>query len=920
MLRSSRSVGMAAALVAAFMLATAAHAGDPIKCQKEIAKDFSKYVQAKTKALKKCREGIVKGTPNTCPDTTATAKIAKAETKMRVGIGKQCGGATKSCTDGDAVALAGIGWTMGTCPNFENGACTNPITNCNGIADCLACVGEAAVDQAIGLYYDNLVAGEFGTGSAVNKCQIAIGKNATKFIAAKNKALQKCEDQVLKTTITGPCPDAVKAQPAIDKAQTKMQAGICKACGGADKLCNGTNDLDPIAQIGFPASCPNVTVPGGLPCTGTITTLQDLVNCLTCVSEYKDDCLDPIAVPSVKPVYPTECNAPAAPPCASTPQNTATPCPTSTPGVTCPTQVMTEVNGPAVDFDIGWSGESHDHHAPSQNRLTLAVSLCSNPDASTCGVCNTSGPLPNAGGTAYNTQRCVLDTSVQCTSDANCSSLPRQCINSSACSGGSNPGAACTVSTECPGGYCLSRTCTSDGDCPGGTCSPSVCSFFFGSPLPFSTGGVGFCLTNQITAPITGTVDVEGGATATTIQLLSRVYDGDVSRPCPTCDHTLRCGGGANVNAICSVDSQCPGSTCTFPGLTCSDGPRDGQACVVNGASPLFGDVSFDCPPNPAANLGKLPSTRNYQTGAQAVTLSAANPTCRATGFTGEKCLCDTCNNAAGTTCTSNADCVGVGATVCGGKRCLSGSNLGSPCSVPADCPAQCFGGTNDGGICTVNSDCPGASCVGGANANVVCSADSECPGGQCFSADCPAFCGVPGAPTRPNECNDATCSSTMTCGGGCNDFLNCTGAFKCVGGSNVDALCTVDSECPGGSCNEQCPGGACVVGGEGTCAAGPFEQFCAIETYRGCLHDTDCHKPGDSCTLGKFRDCFTDNGVIGGAVTATGVPSPSCGGAGSGVVGALFCVPPTSSSSVNTVFGLPGLGRITQPYTVTFN
>src|SRR6185369_671368 len=118
--------------------------------------------------------------------------------------------------------------------------------------------------------------------------QAAIGKNAGKFLAAKNKALQKCEDGVLKTTVTPPCPDAVKAQPAIDKAESKKIVGICKACGGADKLCNGTGDLTP-AQIGFAPTCPSVTIPGGSACGGPISTLQDIVDCVDCVTEFKAD-------------------------------------------------------------------------------------------------------------------------------------------------------------------------------------------------------------------------------------------------------------------------------------------------------------------------------------------------------------------------------------------------------------------------------------------------------------------------------------------------------------------------------------------------------------------------------------------------------------------------------------------------------
>ena len=265
----------------------------------------------------------------------------------------------------------------------------------------------------------------------------------------------------------------------------------------------------------------------------------------------------------------------------------------------CPTQVVTDANGAGVDLDTGFTGQSHDAHAPEGNRLTLTISLCSNPDASTCGVCTTGGPITNPGGTAFNTHRCVLDTSIQC---------------------------------------------TSNGDC--GAFGP--CSFFFGSPLPLSAGGVAVCVTNQITGPVTGTVDVEAGTTATTIQLLSRVHTGPLtSQPCPVC-----------------VPGPITGSCTT--GLCCNGGPHDTEDCIVNGTSPLFGPVSFDCPPSSGANVGNLPITLAYTTGTQTRTLTASHPNCRATGFnTGaHKCFCDTCNNLAATPCSSNADCVSVGATI----------------------------------------------------------------------------------------------------------------------------------------------------------------------------------------------------------------------------------------------------------------
>jgi len=559
---------------------------------------------------------------------------------------------------------------------------------------------------------------------------------------------------------------------------------------------------------------------------------------------------------------------------------------------------VTIANGDGVDLDSGWTGQSHDSHAPNGSKLTLGLNSCTQPNPSTCGVCNTTGPLDNAGGTAFNDHRCLLDTSIECTTDPDCAGALRTCINSNVCIGGMNDGAACSTQSECPGGgaTCSVRTCTNDSgcqgcqgggnngaactagsECPGGscagsgTCAPSVCTFFFGSPLPLSSGGVTVCVTNQIVGPVSGTVDIEAGTTDTTIPLLSIVHLGALTldKPCPVCD-TLRCHSGLNDGALCADTSECPGGTC---GLSCTGGPRDQLACTVSGTTPLYGPVSYDCPPSLSSDVGHLPITLAYTTGTQTKTLTAASPNCSATGYESKKCFCDTCDNAAATPCMTNADCVAVGAAVCGGQRCLSGPNVGTPCVTTSECPMS---------LCS----------------NVLPNAQA----------------------TKPNDCSDDVCSPTMTCLGGCNAFLNCSGAFHCVGGGNGGALCTVDSECPGGgSCDEQCPGGTCLTGNEGKCAAGPFETFCSTETFRQCFSDLGCPKPGDHCTLGKYRDCFLDNGALGGTATVTGAAYPACGDSGTGTVGALFCIRPTAAGSVNSVSGLPGLGRVTLPYTATF-
>lgn len=90
------------------------------------------------------------------------------------------------------------------------------------------------------------------------------------------------------------------------KAEAKRAAKTCKACGGGDHTCGGGDDLTP-AAIGFAPNCPSITVPGGPSCAATITTLQDIVTSVGCVTEFKADCMDRASVPAVAS-YPAECN------------------------------------------------------------------------------------------------------------------------------------------------------------------------------------------------------------------------------------------------------------------------------------------------------------------------------------------------------------------------------------------------------------------------------------------------------------------------------------------------------------------------------------------------------------------------------------------------------------------------------------
>ncbi len=589
-----------------------------------------------------------------------------------------------------------------------------------------------------------------------------------------------------------------KTVEAIKKAEQKKIATICKACGGGgDKDKNGRCDTPPgLALADFvqtPFSCPPVTVPptavhpSGLDCGAiAVTDLQSYVDCVDCVLEFKADCVTDAGVGDGAPAlgidYPAQCDVPVPTPTATitptrtataspTPTATATPTPTPTPTSTatqtatatptgtatatatatltatataatvtptptatatataatvtptqtptltptptptptgavptgCPVSYSFTATGSNADVDYGDLGFEHDQHLPSMMRLTLAVSGCAG-GAPACGQCTLSGPIDNPGGSAFQNRRC-----------------------------------------RGVGGVGSWVPCTSDADCPG---TGNACVYFLGAPQPVSIGGVALCLTNEISGPVTGTIDVDTGSLALTTPLRIVDYFGAATdNPCP------RCSGG-----------------------TCTDGARAGQACVVNGSSVEYADdLSLDCPPSIV--LGTMAVTVPLTTGVQTATLSAASPSCTQTGFTSLRCFCDTCDDAAATPCMSDADC-GAGG-ICGGLRCLGGANAGTPCTSGAQCASNSCGRVgqptrpNDCVTsCTANTppdldSTDEGACVGGPN-------DQHCVIETFRSCSSPAECTATGdtcGPSTPHEC--------FTTNGGIGDDVSAGGVVS---------------------------------------------------------------------------------------------------------------------------------------------
>ena len=244
------------------------------------------------------------------PDITA------AEGKLQDKIEKACEGENPVT----------IGYPA-TCPDLENQGCDSiSLATAAGMGQCLVCLDEFAVDE---IY--SVIGGPFldpAGDEVVAACQGTIAKESQKFLKAKTKGAPEMlgcapEGQALRRL---PEPERGPEEPGgqgggkIAKAESKFREKVCKSCGGDDQVCgsSGTGSSGDVlpSVFGFPASCPSVTVPGGQECGLPIDGLQDALDCMVCLSEFKADCTTDAGVSQLQG-YPQVCDPVVVPPCSS---------------------------------------------------------------------------------------------------------------------------------------------------------------------------------------------------------------------------------------------------------------------------------------------------------------------------------------------------------------------------------------------------------------------------------------------------------------------------------------------------------------------------------------------------------------------------------------------------------------------------
>jgi hypothetical protein len=431
---------------------------------------------------------------------------------------------------------------------------------------------------------------------------------------------------------------------------------------------------------------------------------------------------------------------------------------------------------------------------------------------------------------------------------------------------------------------------------PGAQACPSAISFQAdASNSVLDAGWVGFGHNSKVISLGKITVQVASCANA--------------SRPCGVCNLTgpivnPDAGAGTSNNHRCALDTSIE---CTGDGDCGANGP-----CAFFFGAPLpltAGGVST-CVTNRV--VGTITGTANIETGDAESATSLISRV-----FTGIQ------NDAPCPVCTGDP-------TPADGQRggtCSDGSRIGQACDVGGLSPTFAASGQT-------SFDCPQDSLA--QIAALPINLNTTTGTAQRTLSDASPLCSQFGFLDKRCQCDTCATAAAEPCtsNADCPNSTIC-GGTRCIGGPNNGATCTPPTtDCgAGGFCSvpgqptapNSCASGAtCVATAtdatRGVCDPEPFDQFCSVQTFQGCLSDTDCQPPpagtcsfctpGQTCT-GGLRPCYLDQGDIGGSVVSIGQADPPVAGVANPTLAALFCIGPVSSDAVNSAAGLPGLGRL---------
>jgi hypothetical protein len=387
---------------------------------------------------------------------------------------------------------------------------------------------------------------------------------------------------------------------------------------------------------------------------------------------------------------------------------------------------------------------------------------------------------------------------------------------------GGNALQTCTDNSDCPGGSC-------EGNCPGGACH-GICADDVSAVCVGGSNTDAACTTAVCVAGVspglTCTSDANcddacvGGTNAGDECADAGDCPGGACSNLGTCGAGI-CTGGASQGAICTMDADCPSSTCTTtdcPGGTCTAqgeppvqpcpvcvdarfnpitdgstgtcdlGASQGAACASTNSHGL----TIDCAPDDELFLADLPITLDNLTTGQATMVADDDGTFCNFGF----CVG---GGRAGTACDNTAECEGGTCQ----KTCQGGLDAnGDPLDgLPCQNDDQCAGLTQ--GVC--GQPDPGAFIAvqaGGVLVRRIIESGQPAPApitvGDVTNAKVGAVFCIPITPSKAiNSVDGVPGPGAVALEGTVTVF------GRCVGGANDGEYCLAPSDCPSGACGE---------------------------------------------------------------------------------------------------------------------
>ncbi len=292
------------------------------KCQAAIGKNTVAFYTTESKSLSKCQASLIKGKIDACPDSKTTAAIDKAEQKKKDAIAKACCGDDGVC--GGAVCSA-------SAPNVACQGGANDQKACTADSDCPggACHGAGNESRCVGGSNGGLpclVAGDCPGGtchSGQAACEAASDCGRCQGSTSPGKPCRangQCDQDPgncntsLHKCVGGSNPGTACTLPGgAECLGGTCSAGVCTGgtnngnvctvngdcpsvpagtCVGLTGLCGGSDDFNPVTDVGWISpTCPGITT-GGAAIALTGVTGNTIITCADAHADKRAQCQD----------------------------------------------------------------------------------------------------------------------------------------------------------------------------------------------------------------------------------------------------------------------------------------------------------------------------------------------------------------------------------------------------------------------------------------------------------------------------------------------------------------------------------------------------------------------------------------------------------------------------------------------------